>query len=760
MVGEALGVIFVIALVLLVFGGASVGIAAFVMGLKRRRRLRSLGEQIERMEKRIARLEEALEAAPPPPETAPQETAEPEEIPLVPVSGEEVPSEEAKLPVFEDESPAVKLDWAQFEQVIGKRWLTWVGVVALLAAGGFFVKYAFEHDWISPSARVLMGILAGLVLLVAGDRFVRRRMRALGQGLLGGGLALLYLSLFAAFSLYELVPQAPAFAGMVLVTAAGMTLAVLHDALPISFLAVLGGFLTPVILSTGENARDVLFTYLLVLDLGVLGMALFKQWRALDALAFACTAGLFAAWFHEFYAPAAMLPTLGWLGAFYVVFLLLPFVNPLRHGTEVKLERFSLAIANAGLAFACAYVILHEQHQQALGFIALGMAGCYTVLAGQARRRIPSDARALFGFVALAAFFLTLAVPLHLKMHGITLAWAVEGPVLLYLGYRYRYLPVRIGSAAVVVLALVRLFAAHWPLHDGLFVLFWTPSFGSAICIPLAAGAMAVIHQWHLGRGEKVDRVLKVAAALGGGYLALIFVQHELALWFRYNEAAYMGAAAGAGLWAVGAAAFLGGGLRWRCSAARIAGVVAAGWGYLLALAAYGQDAPGSYLLFLNARLLAGLAVILALFAHVYMVRRFRDLCAEAERTLARLLLWVGLAGLLCLLSVEAYVFCQETLREVENARWTGLMSISIVWAVYAVALLSVGFWRRFRALRFAGLGLFGATALKIVLVDIAEVKQIYRIVSFLVVGLLMIGGAYLYHRIEKCLIPEPGEQT
>ena len=190
--------------------------------------------------------------------------------------------------------------WATLEVKLGKQWMTWVGAIVLFLSVGFFVKYAFEHKWLGEAARVILGGIAGMSVLAAGERFVRRKMRALGQGLVGAGLAILYVSLFAAYGLYGLLPQTVTFVLMVIVTAGGMALAVIHDAVAVSFLAVLGGLLTPVLLRTGRDPRDALFAYVLLLDLGVLGVALFKRWRMLDVLAFIGTWALFTGWYFTF----------------------------------------------------------------------------------------------------------------------------------------------------------------------------------------------------------------------------------------------------------------------------------------------------------------------------------------------------------------------------------------------------------------------------------------------------------------------------
>lgn len=91
--------------------------------------------------------------------------------------------------------------WTELEESVGKRWMTWGGALALFLSAGFFLKYAFDNHWLGPTGRVALGLVAGVGLLAAGDQYIRRHMRTLGQGLMGGGLAILYVALFAAFSL-------------------------------------------------------------------------------------------------------------------------------------------------------------------------------------------------------------------------------------------------------------------------------------------------------------------------------------------------------------------------------------------------------------------------------------------------------------------------------------------------------------------------------------------------------------------------------
>jgi uncharacterized membrane protein len=297
---------------LAILGGSIAGIVALVMVLKRRDEIRNLQERNSTLETRVARLESRVKRTAVARDAIQEsgDSAEPlvQRFPFEPVAetraqqGPSAPSTEPGKPPGPSRRPIPDVRhrdqqwWAGLEERAGKRWMTWAGALVLFLSVAFFVKYAFDNQWLGPTGRVVLGIMAGIAMLVAGDRCLRMGMWPFGQGLIGGALAILYVSLFAAFSLYRLLPQTAAVGGLVMVTAAGVALAVLHDAIPLSILAVLGGFITPLLVSTGKDPRDALFCYVTLLDLGVLGVAFFKRWRTLDVLAFVGTWALFTGW--------------------------------------------------------------------------------------------------------------------------------------------------------------------------------------------------------------------------------------------------------------------------------------------------------------------------------------------------------------------------------------------------------------------------------------------------------------------------------
>jgi uncharacterized membrane protein len=787
-------VILIVAVIAIPIIGGILGISAFVRSISQRRSLQGLETMMRDLGTRLSRLEKGTKegTAPAPREAAAtQATPGPRVIsaadvapaqaraaaptappaapiglaPAPPVAPPRPPVAPPRPPMEPGPAWSAERTWGDFEKTLGTRWIAYAGVVALFFATAFFIKYAFDNGWIGPTARVVIGIIFGLALLVAGDISVRRKMGILGQALIGGGLAILYLSLFAAYKWYDLIEQQPVFGFMVVVTAAGMVLAVLHNAAAIAVLAILGGFLTPIMLSTGVDARDALFAYILLLDLGVVGAAIFRKWRALEVLALAGTVVLYAGWYDQFYKKEALGPALWWLGAFYTVFLVLPFVYHLRTKEQIVIERFLVALANAAFAITWGYRILYADNREMLGFLALAVAAAYLAMGVVVRKRIPADAIGLFGFVALAVTFLTMAVPLELGLNGILLAWAVEGPVLLYLGYRFKYRPVRIGAFVILGLAFGRLFIENWPSHAALFGLFWNAKFGAAISVPAAAGAFAVVHRWMKKDATGLDAALKIAAACVGGFVATGLVNYEVGQWldFRATEASemsqYLPECSSVLVWALGAAGFLAGAQLTKSRAAVLVGLVSLAVSLAGFVGLYDTVEITDYYMFANVRFAASALPVALLFCYGYFTRKTAETMWGGLRKFGAVVYGFGAVALLVLLSVEPYQYAMSTIENAERANWAGQMSLSVVWSVYAAGALAFGFWKRLRVLRFAALGLFAVTALKVLTIDMADLERLYRIISFFGLGLLMIAAAYLYNRVERQIADFFGEK-
>ncbi|MEN8151883.1 MAG: DUF2339 domain-containing protein, partial [Planctomycetota bacterium] len=622
-------------------------------------------------------------------------------------------SEPTPAPVLASPKPVAapaqpRRDWGEWiEEVVGKRWMTYAGGLALFVSVGFFVKYAIDVGWIGPALRVGAGVAFGAAILALGDWLARRGMRTFGLGLIGAaGLPVLYVSLFAGFQFYDLIPQWMSFVAMVLVTTVGMVLAIRHDSIVVSLLSLVGGLLTPMLVSTGQDSRDTLFGYLLILDLGVLGIAFRRQWRSLDVLAFLGTGAYYALWFTKFYVAydnPPMVAALAWLGVFYATFLILPFAWHLASRTTATLERFVMGLAVAAAVFWVAYEILHPVHRHALGIVALVMAGSYATLGVLVRARLAEDRKAVFAFLAFAMTFLTIAGPLHFRLNGITIAWSAEAVLLLWLGFKYRYLPVRLGGTVVLALAVGRLFVRHWPLHDGPYVLLATSSFAVAAFVCAAVAAFAIVHASFRDRAGVLDEGTRRVIGLLAGLLPLFVLHHEFGDWFSLREGAlpaYAFRTTGGAVYGIGALLFLGFGLRRRSVTARLASVGVLGIGTLILLSTYPGGFPSAIEPFANARypVAMGLAVSGVLIG--WIISRPRKLFEPMERGLGEGLTLVAALGLVAATAVDLW----HPLREI--SRYAALIGQTALFAGSAGTFFLLAWRFRSAAWRGASLAL------------------------------------------------------
>jgi len=637
--------------------------------------------------------------------------------------------------------------------------MVWAGATIMVLGIGFFLKYSFEHGWIGPVARVVLGMLAGLAMLGAGEAARRRSYRLLSQGLTGGGMGALYLSIFAASSFYHLLDVGTAFLFMGLVTATGISLAVLQDALPIAVLSTLGGILTPVLLSTGEDRAGALFTYLGILNLGVLGAAFYRRWRALDLLAYAGTILLYGGWFSSYYTPERMGVALAGLSTFFLLFILIPVI-PVVRGRATAAPEAALLPLGVGIAtYLFSYRILHSAHPSGFAGMLLLMAVPHLLLAQLIKRTVPDERRLIGAQLALSMTFLTLAIPARLGLQAVTVAWAVEGPMLLWLGYRYAEPMVRAGGCVVLGLALWRVLFVHQPLHRELFTPVFNRAFATDMLVAAAFGTGAWIASGR--RDSSIARRLTSILALLGGLLGVLVLSMEIGTYGNLAGNALHAPASYAiltwvlleSLWAIAGLVFLTCALLLADNAARLAGLGLLGLAAAAAAVSRfdSMDAPDA--LILNRLFLGGVLVAASLWAAARVERVLHPSTQPAATKAPILLAAAALLELWWVSTLEAYRYFASSGGALETSGeevWRAQLAVTVTWALFAVALLAGGFLKRQASLRYAAFALLGLSGVKVVLVDMSQARQIYRVISLLGLGLVMVGVSYVYSRILR----------
>jgi uncharacterized membrane protein len=498
--------LFVLLAALFVIGVPVLAIAAYVNVKKLKQSAGAEAAQLIRriyaLEQRLTQIEKGLAALAAPAAGIPQReatdsaptTAVPPPIPTAPSLAAPLPSQPARPSVVSAPAmpPAPHLpasvreqvpahpspisrtvvaghgDEGNFEAIVAGRWLNYVGILALLFAVTFFLKYAFDNNWVGPRGRVGIGLLAGSILYPWSHHLLARGYKYFSEGIAGLGAAVLYLSLWAGWHYYHIFPQSTAFALMIVVTAATLVVAVGRNSERIAFLALVGGLITTLVYFWG--------------------------------------------WYSDFYRADELVTTVLFATVFFVLFAALPLVRSWRDGELSGLEA-GIVLVNSLAYLAALREMLWPDDRWALTVAVLALAAAHLA----AERMLPEKrgtetrlARILYPGLALT--FVTLAIPIRLDGRWITIAWAVQGAVLIWTGLRVRIAALRWAGLALFAIVAGRLALIPIPAHTFLlnarFATF-------AICVAcMGMGCyFAATSDEELGEQESMNFVIAAVVA-------------------------------------------------------------------------------------------------------------------------------------------------------------------------------------------------------------------------------------------------------
>lgn len=548
----------------LLIGVPALAIAAFVRvrGLKDSfgnvpqilARLYTVEQRLAQLESALAALAsasrapktaEAIPSVPPAAQAQPISPASLKPEPPQTISREAAPPVPAATPARPVCSPAVLTqprfadpstdDGGRYEALIAGRWMNYIGILALLLAVAFFLKYAFENNWMGPRGRVGIGLLIGSALFPWSNRLLGRGYKHFSEGIAGLGAAVLYVSLWAGWHYYQLFPQSAAFGLMIAVTATTTIVAVGRNSQVIAVLALLGGVITPQLVSTGKDQEVVLFTYIAILGAGMLSIARARDWEALAPIQFASTLIYFWGSYGTFYREAALLRTALFATLFFLLFAALPVVRSWRQG-ELSILETIIVVANALAYLVALRVLLWPEHRWALTLAVIALAAMHIAVERALPQKRPDDLRmARVVFAGLALTFVTLAIPIRLDGKWITIALAVEGAVLIWSGLRIRIAALRGAGFILFLVAAARL--TFIPIPAPQFLL--NARFGafaiSVACFLLAC-YFARTAGIEFGETERVAFAATAIAASAGALVAL-----SLETWDLFDRMPWLG---------------------------------------------------------------------------------------------------------------------------------------------------------------------------------------------------------------------------
>ena len=450
--------------------GAAVGFLIADLGVIRTR-LDAVAQELDRLKKEFRRRQDAPMASVPPRETTPEAARSATQVKpdrpwqdieaparaaaAAAAAAPRVPSPPASAGAHSSaKEPALIAAVRGF--FTGGNTLVRIGVIVLFFGVAFLLRYMAEHSHIPIEVRLTGVALASTVLIILGWR-LRKRRGGYALALQGGGVGILYLIVFAALRLYSILPAAIAFPLLALIAVLSAILAILQNSMSFALLALSGGFLAPVLASTGQGSHVVLFSYYAVLNAGIVAIAWFKAWRPLNVAGFVFTFAIGTAWGVLKYRPEDFATTEPFLILFFLFYLGISILFTLRQPTKsIGYIDGTLIFGTPIVAFSLQSAMLHDR-LMSLAYSAIILSALYLTVAYILKRRHSDSHKLLFeSFMALGVAFLTLAVPLALDARWNAATWALEGAALIWVGCRQnRFLPRLFGALLNLAAACV-----------------------------------------------------------------------------------------------------------------------------------------------------------------------------------------------------------------------------------------------------------------------------------------------------------------
>lgn len=633
------------------------------------------------------------------------------------------PEREARRPTLElwgsavTHAPAAKENDSHesLESRLGSLIFNRIAIVLLLIGTACFLKLAVDRRWIvpSPAGRVIVGLLAGAALVLWSERFRHKGFAAFSYSLKAVGSGVLYLSLWAAFHLYHLLPAPVVLVLMILVTAWNAMMAWAQNSQLLAVYAMTGGFATPMLLSTGGNHEIFLFTYLLGIDLAIVTLVRLKTWTRLLLGAFPLTVAFFIGWYAGNFKAEELATTAVFITLFGAVFASVALSigtgseqqpATINYQRAILMKEILIPLANAAYIALAFYSVLQDSgHHTLLPWMMVLLGAAYLGL-----MRAPQTRTASAVHLTLAIVLLTIAIPLKANGHWITVSWLVEGLALLWVAARlgsddpsqgYVSHTLRWLASAALLLGFCGVCIHLIGVAQEFDAPFWNKGTATALTgiAVFAASAWLALRAYgsdaKTARAEVWNRLAMGSFLLIALTAALLTLRELTSSWFTVYPAPHP--------------------------------------------PFYSADFMTSLL---------GLAVLAGVVqVSIRIARRQAEAAFWMECAALSTIAFNLIAVLTGVREIEA-IWERSTVTTPDAALQQAL-AISGFLMLYGAGLLAVGFWRRSEFLRWQALGLLVFTILKTFLYDMRNLSEGYRVVSLLGLGVLLMAISFAYQK-------------
>ena len=662
------------------------------------------------------------------------------------------------------------------EKFIGENLANKIGIAVLVLGIAFFIKYAIDKNWINETGRVIIGFISGSILIGLAHYF-RNSYRSFSSVLVGGGLSVFYFSIAFAFHQYHLIGQLTAFIAMVIVSAFAVILSLYYNRQELAILATIGGFITPFLVSTGNENYIALFTYLCILNAGLIALSWFKRWPAINIISLFFTVIIFSGWIIRHlsfentepfpYKDAMLFATL-----FYLLFVTMNIINSIRLKNKFTSFDFIILLSINFLFYAAGMIILvywNNEYSKGLFTLSLGLLNLLLTAAFYRKKSVDRNFVSLL--MGLGLTFVSLTAPVQFRGNHIVLFWAAESVLLFFLYQRSKISLLKIASGIVLVAMLISLvitwIKVYFTGNEQMPVII-NKGFITTLAVSIA---LFIYHRMiRKEQGEEFIYTISTSSSRKAVLIVavvILYLSGALELYYQFSNrlplmpvhAVYL---------QVYSFAFV-----------------------FILLPFFKKDTVypllkflltafcfGLYLINISGNLKVSMSLLSgngnsSLFiahwiADVFLLWLLYDLIRfffnkDDERWLEfrTAFTWISAAGIILLLSIEMYHINMWVNYRNENdwAWWRNLYQkagLSILWSICSFTMMWLGMKHRFRTMRIISLSLFTVTLVKLFVFDIRNIPPGGKIAAFILLGILLLVVSFMYQRLKKIIMTNP----
>ena len=659
----------------------------------------------------------------------------------------------SEIPVV---TPSVrKQKKVNYEKFIGENLFGKIGILVFVIGVGFFVKYAIDKDWINETLRTVLGFLTGSALLVVAER-LQKKYRTFSSLLAGGAFAVFYLTVAIAFHFYHLFPQTVAFIILIVITLFMSILSVLYDRRELAIISLVGGFLAPFIVSSGDGNYMVLFTYISILNLGMFGLSIYKKWGELPVIAFVFTylvMGLFLLTGYSTGTAIISVHLFAFATLFYFIFLL-PILSILRIEAIKKNRGLLLVIITNNFIYLLLGILFLRNMELAFkseGLLSLFIAIINLVLVIWLRMSKKDYKFLIYAMLGLVLTFVSITIPIQLDGNYITLFWAAEMVLLLWLYVKSkiwiyeRATLVLMGLTLISYLMDVSAVILSSPSSDTIFL---NSSFATSLFVGLAAGAFALM----MGHYRSLFSEARCLRYVPWNPVMLLTSAAILYYTFMAEFSLHLAGATRSGMMLVFTSAailILSYAFKKRfpieqCTIPYLAGL---GVNVLIyAINIWGDQWAHMSLPPVLLRWLAAAFIIVNLY---YVARQYYTIIGLK----IHFTVYLNVLALLLWLTMARSFLWQAGVEDFDAG-----FSVSL--SIAGFVQMALGMRLHQKVLRIISLSTFGIVLLKLILKDLWAMPTIGKIIVFIILGLILLVLSFLYQKLKGVLFKNDEDET